>query len=349
MGPGRHFPQLDGLRGLATLLVLACHAANHGMLPAFLGGDLGKTGVAIFYALSGFLMAMLGEGVRFDRSSVSRYAVARVSRVLPLYFLVVALAAVLMALNYNVFSMDAGSLVRSVLLMKAPSILWSVPVEIQFYAAFLAIWLARDKGVGGLMIAALLAVQAVVVSLRATPDEAFLVYWLHFFLIGVVIAWNRERLSDVRHLQWIALVAILLLPPVIRERTGPIWNDLFVISAVVIVMWCAVRGQFGVMSHGILAWYGSISYGLYLLHFPILLMIRDFSPLPASTDFPCLLAIATLAAHLSRKWIEAPTMKAMRNGRLGRRSSSGTDTVADRVGFEPTESLHPRWFSRPVP
>jgi hypothetical protein len=24
-------------------------------------------------------------------------------------------------------------------------------------------------------------------------------------------------------------------------------------------------------------------------------------------------------------------------------------TLAEEVGFEPTESLHPRWFSRPVP
>lgn len=55
----RYLPVLDSLRGLAAVVVVVSHSANRGYLPELFGRGFGGTGVTMFYALSGFLMAYL--------------------------------------------------------------------------------------------------------------------------------------------------------------------------------------------------------------------------------------------------------------------------------------------------
>ncbi|TIW24509.1 MAG: acyltransferase, partial [Mesorhizobium sp.] len=51
---------LDGLRGLAALLVVAGHLCNVlGVLPGIFGAGGAQVGVQLFFCLSGFLMGML--------------------------------------------------------------------------------------------------------------------------------------------------------------------------------------------------------------------------------------------------------------------------------------------------
>ena len=70
-------PELDGLRGLAILLVIICHYignANHGavgkwqyrMLSAF---NIGWSGVGLFFVLSGFLIG----GILLDQRESPNY------------------------------------------------------------------------------------------------------------------------------------------------------------------------------------------------------------------------------------------------------------------------------------
>jgi peptidoglycan/LPS O-acetylase OafA/YrhL len=73
----RRFPELDGLRGIAILLVVAYHYD----LAPFLGG------VDLFFVLSGFLLG----GILLDQREAPNYFKAfytrRVCRIFPLYFL----------------------------------------------------------------------------------------------------------------------------------------------------------------------------------------------------------------------------------------------------------------------
>jgi peptidoglycan/LPS O-acetylase OafA/YrhL len=76
--PGAHFKTLDGLRGLAILLVLFIHF--FGFVPGWLGVDL-------FFVLSGFLITGILIDSKKSSNYYSRFIIRRVLRIFPLYFL----------------------------------------------------------------------------------------------------------------------------------------------------------------------------------------------------------------------------------------------------------------------
>jgi peptidoglycan/LPS O-acetylase OafA/YrhL len=97
-GPDRHVPALDGIRGLAVLLVLVFHifqaepAPEHSLLRlCYSATRFGQTGVDLFFVLSGFLIT----GILFDTKSSSRFFInfygRRTLRILPLYYGVLVL------------------------------------------------------------------------------------------------------------------------------------------------------------------------------------------------------------------------------------------------------------------
>src|SRR5437879_5802153 len=87
-----HIPSLDGLRGLAILLVLLFHFTPEGGGHTMIGvvtrwvSRLGWCGVDLFFVLSGFLIT----GILFDAKGSAHYFrnfyMRRVLRIFPLYY-----------------------------------------------------------------------------------------------------------------------------------------------------------------------------------------------------------------------------------------------------------------------
>ncbi len=168
------FPNLDGLRFIAFFMVFAWHAlktpfdmlhiANpviHQIFYLFLNG---KTGVSIFFVLSGFLITylVLAEIAVNGSLNVERFYIRRSLRIWPLYFLILFLVfGVMRALmnvtgfNWSEFSMRpelyfffAGNFdVLRIYLTGGTDFLpstvtWSVAIEEQFYLCWpLFFWL----------------------------------------------------------------------------------------------------------------------------------------------------------------------------------------------------------------
>jgi len=82
-----HFKGLDGVRGIAVLMVLAIHSR---MLP------FGWIGVPIFFVLSGFLITgiLLTQTNRPIRSFLAQFYWRRGLRILPVYYLYMAICAI---------------------------------------------------------------------------------------------------------------------------------------------------------------------------------------------------------------------------------------------------------------
>src|SRR5438874_11818359 len=88
----KHIPSLDGLRGLAIILVLLFHFTPEGGGHTLIGvltrwvSRLGWCGVDLFFVLSGFLIT----GILFDAKGSPHYFrnfyMRRVLRIFPLYY-----------------------------------------------------------------------------------------------------------------------------------------------------------------------------------------------------------------------------------------------------------------------
>jgi peptidoglycan/LPS O-acetylase OafA/YrhL len=153
-----HFDLFDGLRAIAVLAVLGTHVA----LATGVTGSLSDVarrlniGVAIFFAISGFLLyrplaarAARGAGV----GAVGRYARRRVLRIVPAYWVALTLLAIWPGL-VGVFSSDGPAYYGFVQIYGLGSPdggifpAWSLAIEMTFYAFLpLYAWLiARIAG-----------------------------------------------------------------------------------------------------------------------------------------------------------------------------------------------------------
>src|SRR6478672_4656292 len=86
-------PALDGLRGIALLLVLADHAG-------FLREPAGGIGVVVFFVLSGFLITrVIVESRESGTWSMAVFAANRFVRLFPALLLMVSVVSVVLALR----------------------------------------------------------------------------------------------------------------------------------------------------------------------------------------------------------------------------------------------------------
>ncbi len=89
---GRHMPALDGVRGIAILVVMVSHfiiiqpsnAAERFALPLINGG--GVTGVQLFFVLSGFLITGILIDARRGPHYFRNFYIRRALRIFPLYY-----------------------------------------------------------------------------------------------------------------------------------------------------------------------------------------------------------------------------------------------------------------------
>jgi len=147
-----YFPELEALRGIAILLVFFFHAdalvfptpMRGGRYPDPLAAwfQMGAVGVDLFFILSGFLLSLpfLQAARGGAPVSVRRYFARRALRILPMWWLTVALATLLSAhrpehylwaLPHMVFANAFGFPVHPLLPYSIPW--WSLATEVQFY------------------------------------------------------------------------------------------------------------------------------------------------------------------------------------------------------------------------
>jgi peptidoglycan/LPS O-acetylase OafA/YrhL len=149
-GVGGRIPALDGLRGIAILLVLSWHLVferheNSGFLPGlFALGGFTWSGVDLFFVLSGFLIG----GILLDAKNSARYFktfyVRRAFRILPLYGLITVVYVfyhLLLApepskiplISYPTFTQNFWMAYLGTFGTAGMGVTWSLAIEEQFY------------------------------------------------------------------------------------------------------------------------------------------------------------------------------------------------------------------------
>ena len=203
---GRGFrPDIEGLRAVAIVAVLLCHAGV-----GFLAG--GYVGVDVFFVISGFLITrlLLGELDRSGTISLRRFYARRAKRLLPLSAVLLAAVGVLAMILLSPLRNTevAGDIIASALyvanwhfaaqsvdyfaqgLEPSPVLhLWSLAIEEQFYLVWpglmLAVtwfWRRRGRSVRPALWVALVAilVGSLVYGMVLTNDKPAFAYFSTF-------------------------------------------------------------------------------------------------------------------------------------------------------------------------
>lgn len=146
---------MDGIRGLAVLIVFLSHTSGRGqaLAPFLQLHGIGHIGVYLFFVLSGYLLAdnLLNECERFGDVSIRNFLVRRFLRIAPLYYLVISavfLFQLTSGLRYKSYlHIDNGwaGYVQHLLFWRGDGVFWTIPAEFTFYFALPLIVLTLIK------------------------------------------------------------------------------------------------------------------------------------------------------------------------------------------------------------
>ena len=339
---------LDGLRGLAALGVLTLHvwmftvqgAHRRQELVGLLTGEL-RLGVVLFFVLSGYLLA--GPWVASaleDRPTprLGRFAVKRAARIVPAYWVAMVGSFWLLSGSGHDYEVSAGQLplfaafaqnyVASAAGRLDPP-MWSLVVEVSFYAVLpLAGWVLVRCARRGRMVAACAGLAGLGVAWSATgallawPETAMstLPTFLPVFACGMAAAALAHRRMPGRALARGLMVAgaVLVCADAWWHHqgtgmTGHVVRDLPAALGFAAVVAAVAAHPPAVLSRAPLRGLGTISYGLYLWHLPVLLWLRFEGLMPGGFVLPWLevTALAALVAYASWVLVERPAIEAV--------------------------------------
>jgi peptidoglycan/LPS O-acetylase OafA/YrhL len=332
-----HVPALNGVRGLAILLVLACH---------FFNLSAGFYGVDLFFVLSGFLITtlLLEERDRDGAIRLRAFYLRRARRLLPaigtLVVAFVALAAAVGRLTHGLAiagegGLYAGNFVRAFVhpdpLTREPlNHLWSLAEEEQFYLLWppiLLLALQRRVRENRLLVA-LLAVAVALMAYRvglaiagARPTRIYYAPDTHAdgIVIGCALAFLRRRGMLISGaIAWPALTGIVVLASLGSGSAS--WSayglPVVELASAAIVLGACGTGAFAAgLSWRPLVYLGTISYSIYIWHeFARWLVIgpRPWIELPFAIAFSLLsyYFVESRFRHASRRTEHAPAAAA---------------------------------------
>ncbi|MDX5435589.1 MAG: acyltransferase [Pontibacter sp.] len=294
--------QLDGLRAIAVAVVVLFH-----WTPEVKQTGLGGLGVQLFFVLSGYLITGIllqarskAEGLGAGKAQIIRsFYARRFLRIFPLYYVVIALAALLGSVNvlqylgWHLSYLTNFAIFQEGHWIGEASHLWSLAVEEQFYLLWPLVILYTPRPYLAVTIAGfiLLALAFKLSCLLLGVEESRLgvlpISSFHYLgagsllaLLGIIVAsnenrWWRDRFSAVvKIIGIIGLAGFLLLhfsTELLKNAPGLIVAKEFGIIALFVSITMGAAQGFkgtpgGLLSSKPFVYIGQISYGLYLFH-----------------------------------------------------------------------------------
>jgi len=293
----RFFSCLDGLRAMSIVAVIWHHSAASATVEEWGLLHRGNRGVTLFFAISAFLIStLLLRSKERDAIDVPRFWARRALRIFPLFYAVLALYVALVFF----FESDAG--VRTAFRGNLPAFAtftsnwfvelddarvifyfaWSLAAEEQFYLCWPWVERAFSKWWPVIVAIALLVLsQAAGLYLVSTGTTAIGLKIVSSvpaaIVLGVVLA---HALNSRAVFRWIwavlgrrgsAVLALVFAAVALSMETdlGFFGELLTSVGLTLVVAACVVRedNDFApFLRIRALAWIGTVSYGVYLLH-----------------------------------------------------------------------------------
>ena len=288
-----HVPELDGIRGVAILLVLVFHFVHGRALPSAAQhiARVGWIGVDLFFVLSGFLITGILLREKDSPDYFRRFYRNRVLRIFPLYYCYVGVVFFVTTVpiwKQLFYWTYFGNLLNATgQPARFMSHFWSLAIEEQFYMLWpLVVFRLPVRPLTRLCASSIVLIVAVRMAVPhfVLPGREFVYTFTPLrcdaLLMGALVACLHYRnmlASAAPALRWIALAGIgsfsvgvwiagsagYVEPGI--ARFGYVGADL--LSAVAVC--AAVLWRIPALTGRFLAFFGKYSYGIYVLHFPI--------------------------------------------------------------------------------
>jgi exopolysaccharide production protein ExoZ len=323
---------LQVLRAVAASLVVLDHSLNalvdHAALPAtvhrlsYLSGWLG---VAVFFVTSGLIMYLTTHARFGSAAEARRFAGRRIIRVVPMYWLATALAAlphlggtqpadITRSLLFIPYLDPGAGVMRPVL-----GVGWTLNYEMFFYALFTAaLLLPRRVGLSAILTAllGLVALGGLHHSLLDYRDPTTLVDFytdplLLLFAAGVGIGWLTQRRPVTTRLPAAVLAVAGVVAAAAAGATFPLpvgWQAVLGAAAALSVLAATVPAAGGRLLQAA----GDASYSTYLLHLFVVAVLIRMLPIPPPAFVVICIVAANAVGWLAYRLVERPILRRLR-------------------------------------
>lgn len=353
-------PDIDGLRAVAILSVLAYHAD-----PSWLRG--GFCGVDLFFVISGYLITqIISNQLESGLFRFRDFYFRRIARIFPALLVVLFACYVvgwwnLIDVEYKELGKEiaaAAGFVANLVLWgevgyfdvdartKPLLQLWSLGIEEQFYFFWpFALWWAHrarwkashvSLGIGlGSFAANLWAFQH---SPTADFYSPFTRFWELMAGGWLALRHHESEPPTASNDRWAALGAALILSSLLllRHRTFPGWQAIFPVLGAALLIGAGPQSwpNRRVLAHPALVGIGLISFSLYLWHWPLLVFANDIEgSWPRGLVLAGLFAVSGILAWLTYRFVETPMRRPMWRRRVVACSAAAM-VVAGFLGYK---------------
>ena len=328
-------PDIDGLRALAVLSVVAFHVAP-GRIPS------GFIGVDIFFVISGFLITkIILLNIKSNNFSFLNFYTRRIKRIFPslitilisiffLGFIVLTNNELLHLCKHilggslfvsNFFLLNEGDYFDINSNSKLLLHLWSLSIEEQFYIVwpFIVFMIFKSK-YNPLIVFLILFLISFSYNIFYLNNNLLIFYspisrfWE--LLIGAILAFiiiNKKNNFNLFHLNLINIIGFSLLVLgyifIDAEKNFPGWYALLPCVGTFMIIYSGQSTLINkyILSNNFIVWVGLISFPLYLWHWPLLTFARILEGTEISQYLRIVIVfISILLSWLTYKYIENP-------------------------------------------